>query len=100
MNWLKQRKNLAWASDEAFYIAEEVLAHFRTCVEQGERQEAQWSELKTAYVAANAEQANEFDRVLAGELTANWDADIPVFDPEDKAIATRAASGKSIKWHI
>jgi len=34
--------------------------------------------------------------VMAGELPADWDADIPRFRPEDGPMATRVASGKTL----
>ena len=49
------------------------------------------------------ELASELKAILAGKLPDGWDADIPVFEPSEKGMATRNASGKvlnAIAKHI
>src|SRR5690606_26789926 len=46
------------------------------------------------YRSAHPDLAESFDAALARRLPPGWDADIPSFRAGDKAIATRAASGK------
>ena len=36
----------------------------------------------------------EFQQAIASELPKNWDANMPVFPPNSKGMATRVASGK------
>ncbi|MCC6805127.1 MAG: transketolase, partial [Anaerolineae bacterium] len=78
---------------EAFYVPGEALEHFRESVDKGAKEEAAWNEKLAAWRAAFPELAAEWDRALAGELPAGWDADIPVYGTE-KQIATRVASGE------
>jgi len=40
--------------------------------------------------------AASWDAAWSRELPPGWDADLPVFSPDDGAVATRAASGKAI----
>ncbi len=53
---------------------------------------AEWDPRFEAWRAANPEQAELLDRVLAKEAPADLDAALPVFEPG--SMATRAASGK------
>ncbi len=88
------KENLGWPLEPDFYIPDEALAHFRQAVEKGAAAESEWKALFAAYRAANPELAAEFERVQAGILPDNWDAAVPVFTPDDGAIATRSSGGK------
>jgi len=88
------KQNLGWPVEPPFLIPEAALAHFREAVARGAREEAASSERMTAYAKAFPALAEELQRTLRGELPRDWDADIPVFLPDAKGIATRVASGK------
>jgi len=88
------KEALGWPVEPAFHVPEEALAHFRKAVARGEAIRAQWQERFEAYRSEYPELAAEFERRMRGELPEGWDADIPVFDAEDGAIATREAGGK------
>lgn len=88
------KEALGWPSLEPFFVPDNVVAHYRLAAPQGERAEAKWREMLTGYEQAYPEEAAELQRVLSGELPANWTAALPKFRPDDKAIATRSASGK------
>ncbi len=60
----------------------------------GERQ-SQWQERFAAYREEYADLAAEFERVMAGKLPDDWDADVPEFEVGSSE-ATRASSGKVI----
>ncbi len=83
-----------WPLEPTFYIPEEALSHLRKAVERGEDLERQWSDLMSAYRKEFPEQAETFERQFRGELSDNWDSEIPVFKPENGPVATRASSGK------
>src|SRR5690606_17517087 len=68
--------------------------HFHSAIERGEQWEADWNDLFGQYRDANPGRAAEFERAISGALADNWDADVPVFTPEDGPMATRSASGK------
>ncbi|WP_209976912.1 transketolase [Paenibacillus eucommiae] len=81
-----------WPSEPQFYIPEEVQAHLGELKKQGKAKEASWNELLQAYGQAHPELAKQFDTAIHGNLPEGWDAELPLYQPEDKAIATRAAS--------
>jgi transketolase len=88
-----------WDPDQHFYVPEEALQHVRrnTC-ERGRELQAEWQERFDAYAAAFPDEARQLRMIDAAGLPDGWDADLPRFSPDDKPIATRAASGKMIQW--
>jgi transketolase len=88
------KKTLGYPSTEPFFVPPEAAANMRQAVENGKVWEAEWNERFAAYAKAHPELAQEWKRVMAGELPEGWDAGIPSFAPEDKPVATRAAGGK------
>ncbi|MCW5877163.1 MAG: transketolase [Anaerolineales bacterium] len=85
---------LGWPQEPWFLIPGDVLEMYRAAVEQGAEHAAAWQGQLAAYRAAHPDLAAELDRVLAGELPAGWDADLPVFPADAKGMATRVSSGK------
>lgn len=85
-----------WPSEPDFYVPEEVREHFAKVKEQGAALEQAWNEMLEQYRKAYPELAQQFDLAVRGELPEGWDADIPVYSPEDKALATRASSGAAL----
>jgi transketolase len=63
-------------------------------MELGKRAEADWAERFSKYSNAFPDLAKEFQQRMAGELPQGWDSDIPTFQPDQKGLATRTASGK------
>jgi transketolase len=90
------KQTLGWPAEPEFLIPEAALAHFRTALERGAQQEAAWNASLHAYAAAFPDLAEELQGRLRAELPPGWDADIPVFNADDKGLATREASGKVI----
>ena len=90
------KQNAGWPTEPKFYIPDDVREHFLAKREEGERLEADWQEKFAAYQQAFPELAAELLRRLNGELPKDWDAVLPHFAPDEKGMATRAASGKVI----
>jgi len=90
------RKALEWPSDTEFYIPGNVLEHFREAVDRGAEREASWQSRMETYRRQYPEHATEFERIVAGTLPENWDLALPVFTPQDGAMATRVAGGKAL----
>ena len=88
------KENLGWPAESPFFIPNEALAHFRQALEKGRVWEAEWQARFDAYAAEYPELAEEWRMVMSGELPEGWDADLPIFRPEDGPLATRVASGK------
>jgi transketolase len=88
-----------WDPDKHFYVPDEALAHFREgTIGRGGELQAEWEERFAAFKADFPEQAALLQLIDAGAMPEGWDADVPRFDPSEKPIATRAASGKTIQW--
>jgi transketolase len=87
-----------WPPDAHFLVPDAALAHFRECIPRGEALEAEWRERFDAYRGEHPELAAQFERVLAGELPAGWDAALPSKGPDAGSIATRKASQEIIQW--
>ena len=79
--------------DKDFYVPDEVLENTRKALAYGEQYEKTWQEAFSKFKTRYPEEANLFVDAITGFLTKGWDKDIPVFKPEDGAVATRAASG-------
>jgi transketolase len=90
------KQNLGWPLEPAFMVPDEALNRFRCAIDCGKAGEAAWSDRFAEYAKAFPELAQEFQRLMHGELPADWDAAIPSFPADAKGMATRAASGKVI----
>jgi transketolase len=88
------KEKLGWPLEPRFLVPEDVLAHFRTSVEKGEKLEAEWKRLFKSYGSAYPELAGELARRLEGRLPEGWDAGLPEYPADEKGMATRISSGK------
>ena len=83
-----------WTHDD-FHVPDEVYADFNEkIVQDGAEKESQWNELFTAYKEKYPEAAGELELAINGELPAGWEKELPVFQPGEDILATRASSGK------
>ncbi len=89
---VKAAKRSYGADPEAvFHVATEILAHWRAIGAAGTAAHFAWQQ---HLQLAPAELRAQFEAAVRGDLPANLDAALPFFDPTEKPIATRAASGK------
>ncbi|KRC62833.1 transketolase [Agromyces sp. Root81] len=86
---------LGFDPEQSFVIAEEVIAHTRGAVERGAAEHAEWQLAFDAWAAANPERKALLDRLEAGQLPADVESVLPVFEGGTE-VSTRAASGKVI----
>ncbi|WOC14167.1 transketolase [Gordonia sp. MP11Mi] len=77
-----------------FDVADDVIAHTRALADRAAAIRAEWQKSYDAWAAANPENKSLFDRLHAGELPDGWTEVLPTWEAGDKAVATRAASGK------
>ncbi|MDX2098595.1 MAG: transketolase, partial [Leptolyngbyaceae cyanobacterium bins.59] len=89
------RQNLGW-DHEPFVIPEDALSQFRKAIERGANYEAEWNKVWETYKSKYAEEAAEFERLISGKLPEGWEKALPVYTPEDKALATRQTSEKTL----
>ena len=89
------KKQLKLPADKSFYISEKALNYSRKSISNGEKLSKDWQEYFTEYKIANPTLAAEFENMMAGKITTDIDALLPLFSISDK-LATRAASGKTL----
>jgi len=79
---------------KTFFVPEDVLAHAREVVDRGRALHAEWSERFAAWSSKNPDRAAELERIAAHRLPDGWEKSLPEFEPDEKGMATRVASGK------
>jgi transketolase len=65
-------------------------------IERGKQARTVWEQGYDAWREANPERAALLDRLTARQLPDGWTDALPVFEPSEKGMSTRAASGKVI----
>ncbi len=93
---LATKRTLGWPEDKTFYVPEEALRHFREAVPKGQALEDEWRRRVSGYRSAYPDLARAFEQALGGEIPEGLEAHLPTFKPEDGALATREASGKTM----
>jgi transketolase len=84
---------LGFDPEKTFEVSDEVIAHTRKAVSRGAQERAQWQVSFDAWAAQNPVAKKLFDRLEAGEVPADLEAALPVFEGGTE-VSTRAASGK------
>lgn len=87
------KKKLGFPSDKPFFIPEEVKEHMGLAIEKGRRAEEEWNETLANYENSYPEDGEEFRKFFSRTLPENWAEILPVFEADEKGIATRKASG-------
>jgi len=85
-----------WPLEPTSLVADDVRKFYEDAAARGAAAHEAWRRRHAAWSAADADRAAAWDIAWAHGLPAGWDADLPVFKPEDGAVATRSASGKAI----
>lgn len=91
---IETKKFFNWPLEPDFYVPEEVLAHMREVIGEGEQREKEWQELFAAYSREYPEEAKTLKMMMNGELPPDWDKNLPVFEPSAGPVATRSVGGK------
>lgn len=87
------KEKLSWPNEPTFYVPKEALSRFREAAVKGESLEKGWIAGFENYRREYPDLASAFDAWIAGELPQSWQKSLPVFPPDKKGTATRAASG-------
>lgn len=85
---------LGFDTEKTFEIDEEALAHARALIERGAQKHRDWDAKVEEWRAENPAAAALYDRLIARDLPTDLDEALPVFEADEKGLATRAASGK------
>ncbi|MDQ3476947.1 MAG: transketolase, partial [Actinomycetota bacterium] len=88
------KKVLGFDPDKAFDVADEVIAHTRKVVQRGAQARADWQENFDAWAQGHPEQVALRDRMIEQRFPDGWTDALPVFEADDKGMATRKASGQ------
>ncbi|MDA1359936.1 transketolase [Glycomyces luteolus] len=78
----------------SFNVPEDVLAYTRGSIERGQNERSAWQTEFNNWAAANPANKALHDRLWAGEFPEGFEDAFPVFEPSEKGVATRSASGK------
>jgi transketolase len=76
-----------------FEVDEAVLAHARAVRDRGAAARAEWQTGFDAWAAAQPERKALLDRLSTRTLRAGWADALPSWEPSEKGVATRVASG-------
>jgi transketolase len=88
------KDKLDWPQEPWFFVPDDVQAHFKECVKRNNKIYQAWIDLRDRYDGEYPELAAQLKRTLAGELPEGWEQSLPVFEADDKGLATRASSGQ------
>ncbi|KMQ80310.1 Transketolase [Candidatus Burkholderia pumila] len=89
------KKFYGWPEDKKFYVPDGVMQHFADGMgARGKQAHTEWKQRFDAYGKANPELAKELQLMLESKLPDGWESAIPIFEPDEKGIATRESSGK------
>lgn len=91
---MRTEQALGWPVEPTFLVPVAARDHFRMALTQGEQVQADWNGRMQRYAQTFPELSAELLGRLNGDLPQGWDADIPVFDADEKGIATRVAGGR------
>ena len=91
----KTKAFYGWPQDKQFYVPDGVTDHFAKNISaRGAVSFAAWQATMAEYAVAEPARAREIDMGLKRLLVQGWDQDLPGFEPNEKGIATREASGQ------
>jgi transketolase len=93
---VKTKEFFKWPQEPTFYIPEEAKKRCLESVERGKKLEAEWNTKRDAYAKANPDKFKQFQQALNKELPADLEKKLPVFPADEKGLATRQASGKTL----
>jgi transketolase len=84
---------LGFEPSKSFEVADEVLAHAREVGSRGKQAHQRWQQAYDGWAADHPQGVELRDRLAARRLPAGWADALPVFEPSEKGVATRKASG-------
>jgi transketolase len=91
------KRAYGWPEAAQFRVPEAVIERFaETLGARGAKQVEAWNAALTAYRTAHPDLARDLDALLCGEPSEGWAAAVPTFPADDKGVATREASGKTL----
>ncbi|WP_373471120.1 transketolase [Carnobacterium alterfunditum] len=90
------KKAYGWEGED-FFVPTEVADRFKeTMIEKGAKAEEEWKAAFEAYRTDYPALAEQFELALSNELPADWDAELPSYDVEDNALASRVTGSQAL----
>jgi len=90
------KKNFGFDPDRYFEVPDEVLKYYQEAGKKGIAKEREWNQLYKAYKEKYSALADEYELLSSGKLPEGWKEKLPIFNGEEKPMATRKASGKAL----
>jgi transketolase len=91
------KQNYGWPEDAKFLVPDGVYDQFKNGVgKRGAEARAAWNAKFEEYKKQFPQQADQLNRMQAGQLPEGWDKDLPSFPADPKGMATRESSGKTL----
>jgi transketolase len=88
------KRNYGWPEDAKFLVPDGVREHFHAGVgRRGRQLRKAWMARLEDYRTRYPDLADQLERMQKRELPDGWDANLPIFPPDAKGIASREASG-------
>jgi transketolase len=84
------KKYFGFPEEESFYVPDEALKDWRSAIDRGQKDEAEWNSRFDAYAKEFPELAEQFKRAVVNKRKAGWEKSLPSFGTEKK-VATRNA---------
>jgi transketolase len=82
-----------WPEDAQFLVPDEVYRHFGEGIgRRGAELTSEWEALLDGYHREHETLAHQIGQMQRRELPEDWDSDIPVFEADEKGLATRKAA--------
>jgi transketolase len=89
------KKAYGWPENTQFLVPEGVAEAFNKAIaDRGTKLRVEWEATLARYHDAEPDLAKELDGLFADRLPEGWDADVPVFEADEKGMASRDAGGK------
>jgi transketolase len=88
------KRSYGWPEDQKFLVPDGVREDFAEGVgARGRTVRTAWLEMFERYHTEYPELAEQLSLMQSRELPRGWDADLPVFQPDKKGVASRDSSG-------
>jgi transketolase len=89
------KKAYGWPEDAHFLVPDGVAERFSGAIrDRGQPLREEWQAMFARYQQQFPDEGRQLTQMFASKLPDDWDADIPVFEADEKGLATRDSGGK------
>ncbi|KYK58359.1 transketolase [Drechmeria coniospora] len=86
------KKKWGFNPDESFHVPKEIYELYAKHAAEGAAAEARWDQMLAKYAQQFPAEHAELQRRVKGDLPKDWEKSLPVYTPQDAAVATRKLS--------